>query len=156
MKIKIFTTTVATLMCGFFGPGARAAENPALMPPVKSVYGHYLKIQTELAKDSLQGVAAEAGAIAKAVEGDSMKMLPAHVAAQAKTLAGAKNLRTARAAFKPLSESLIKYLADHKVIHGPYVEVYCPMAKAGWLQADQNVKNPYMGKAMLDCGVVKK
>jgi hypothetical protein len=29
------------------------------------------------------------------------------------------------------------------------------MAKAGWLQADKTVRNPYFGQAMLSCGQIK-
>jgi hypothetical protein len=29
------------------------------------------------------------------------------------------------------------------------------MADASWLQASKEVKNPYMGKAMPSCGVIK-
>ncbi|HEY5298904.1 MAG TPA: DUF3347 domain-containing protein [Verrucomicrobiae bacterium] len=132
----------------------RAADNPALMEPMKSVYDHYLKIQTDLASDSLKGVADEANAIAKAVQGDSMKMLPTVVGAEAESLAKASDLKSARAAFKPLSDSLIKYLADHHAKNS-YVEVYCPMAKASWLQADKNINNPYLGKEMPGCGEIK-
>lgn len=137
-----------------FAPATRAADNPALMEPVKSVYSHYLKIQTSLAGDSLEGVAANAGAIAKAVNADSMKMLPATVATEADTLAKATDLKSARAAFKPLSHSLIQYLADHKA-KGAYVEVYCPMANASWLQANKHVNNPYFGREMPTCGEIK-
>lgn len=153
--MKTISTILAAAVGLLFATTTRAAESPALMQPAKSVYDHYLKIQTSLAKDSVKGVDEEASAIAKAVEGDSMKMLPADVAKQAKTLSEAKDLKTARAAFKPLSESLIKYLADHKA-KGAYVEVYCPMAKAGWLQSDKNVKNPYLGSEMPTCGVIKE
>jgi hypothetical protein len=135
------------------GPGAQAADYPALPGPVKSVYDHYLKIQAALAGDSLTGVAENADAITKAVQGDA-KILPADVGAQAAALAKAKDLKTARAAFKPLSDALIKYLADHKA-KDAYVQVYCPMAKANWLQADKNVANPYLGKSMPDCGEIQ-
>jgi hypothetical protein len=128
----------------------------ALMEPVKSVYDNYLKIQAELAKDSIKGVDEHANAIAKAVKGDEMKMLPADVATQAEALAKAKDLKAAREAFKPLSTSLIKYLADNKVPKGTYYEAYCPMVKASWLQPDKSVKNPYMGKSMLTCGTIKE
>ncbi|MGH7954084.1 MAG: DUF3347 domain-containing protein, partial [Limisphaerales bacterium] len=121
-RIAICSLATASLALAF----ASAADNFALMKPVKSVYDHYLKIQTALAEDSLIGVPENANAIAKAVEGDSMKMLPATVGIHAKVLAKAPNLKSARAAFKPLSDSLIKYLADHNA-KGAYVEVYCPM-----------------------------
>jgi iron complex transport system permease protein len=50
---------------------------------------------------------------------------------------------------------LIKYLADNKAGKGTYHEAYCPMVKASWLQTEKNITNPYMGKAMLTCGVLK-
>src|SRR6266850_960249 len=126
-----------------------------LMEPVKSVLDHYLKIQTELAKDSLKGVDEHAGAIAKAVKADDMKILSPDVAKEAETLAQAKDLKAARTAFKPLSASLVKYLADNKAGKGTYHEAYCPMVKASWLQTEKNITNPYMGKGMLTCGVFK-
>jgi hypothetical protein len=130
-------------------------DDSALMEPVKSVLDHYLKIQSELAKDSVKGVDEHANAIVKAVKGDEMKMLPPDIAKQADTLAQAKDLKAARAAFKPLSASLVKYLADNKAGKGVYHEAYCPMAKASWLQTETEVKNPYYGKSMLDCGTLK-
>ena len=157
MKIKSFAfilTAVAGLL--FNTTAVRAMDDAALMEPVKSVYDHYLKIQAEFAKDSMEGVVEHATAIAKAVKGDEMKMLPAEVALQAEALAKTKDLSTAREAFKPLSESLIKYLADHKVQSGSYKEAFCPMANASWLQSGKQVNNPYLGKSMPTCGEIKR
>jgi hypothetical protein len=159
--MKLFRNVVPLLIAAtvIAAPLAGMAEDkmdePALMQPVKSVYDSYLKIQAELVNDSLKGVADNATAIAKAVRGDEMKMLPADVATQADALAQAKDLKTAREAFKPLSTSLIKYLADNKVGKGVYHEAYCPMVKASWLQPGKDIKNPYMGKAMPGCGELK-
>ena len=108
-----------------------------------------------MANDSPTGVAEQAGAIAKAVQDDPMKMLPGQIARQAGKLGQATDLKAARAAFKPLSASVIKYLADHNVPKGTYVEVHCPMANASWLQADKKVNNPYLGKEMPTCGEIK-
>jgi hypothetical protein len=152
--MKLMKTILLAAVAGlFWSVGAHAADNSALTAPVKSVYDHYLKIQSALAGDSLAGVAENANAIAKAVQGDA-KMLPADIDTQAEALAKAKDLKAARAAFKPLSDALIKYLADHKA-KDAYVEVYCPMANASWLQADKNVNNPYMGKSMAECGEIQ-
>ena len=152
--MKMLKTFLLAAAVGLFaGTGVRAADSPALTGPVKSVYDHYLKIQADLANDSLTGVAENADAITKAVQGDA-KMLPAGVGTQADALAKARDLNTARAAFERLSASLIKYLADHKA-QSAYVEVYCPMARASWLQADKNVKNPYFGPAMSGCGQIQ-
>ena len=155
MKIKTIVTSMLAVAGLFLTNTSRAADNPALMEPVKSVYDHYLKIQSELAKDSVKSLDEHANAIAKAVKGDEMKMLSPEVAKQAETLAKAKDLKTAREAFKPLSASLIKYLADNKAGKGTYHEAYCPMVKASWLQTEKTVVNPYMGKEMLTCGTLK-
>jgi len=152
--MKMLKTILIAAAVGLFaGAVVRAADNSTLTGPVKSVYDHYLKIQADLANDSLTGVAENANAITKAVQGDA-KMLPAEVGTQAEALAKARDLNAARTAFKPLSDGLIKYLADHKA-QSAYVEVYCPMARASWLQADRNVNNPYFGSAMSGCGQIQ-
>jgi len=154
MKITSVATTFLLAVSLLFTASVRAADN-ALMEPVKSVLDHYLVIQSELAKDSVKGVDEHANAIAKAVKGDGMKMLSPDVAKQAEALAKAKDLKSAREAFKPLSKSLIKYLADNKTGKGAYHEAYCPMVKASWLRKETEIKNPYMGSEMLSCGVLK-
>lgn len=125
------------------------------MEPVQSVYDNYMKVQVALAQDSIEGVATSATSMAKSVQADSMKMLPASVVQQAQALAKAKNLEAAREAFKPLSQSLIQFVKEQKVPAGSYYEAYCPMAKASWLQTDKTIINPYMGKSMVHCGQIK-
>ena len=155
MKTKSIAITLLTAVGLLLNATVRAADEPALMQPVKSVLDHYLMIQTELAKDSVKGLDEHANAIAKAVKGDSMKMLSPDVAKQAEALAKATDIKAAREAFKPLSASLVKYLADNKAGKGTYHEAYCPMVKASWLQTSKDITNPYMGKSMLTCGVLK-
>jgi hypothetical protein len=155
MKLCSLALTLAAAAALLGNTAAGAADEPALMEPVKSVLHHYLTIQTNLASDTLKGLDEQAKAIAAAVKGDAMKMLSPDVARQAETLAQAKDLKGAREAFKPLSASLIKYLADKKAGKGVYHEVYCPMANASWLQMGKDIRNPYYGKEMLDCGEIK-
>jgi len=154
--MKLYAQTTHLLIAALFAlPFATFADEAALMEPVKSVYDHYIAIQTDLAKDSVKGLDEHANAIAKAVKSDEAKMLSPDIAKQAETLAKAKDLKAARAAFKPLSTSLVKYLADNKAGKGTYHEAYCPMVKASWLQKGTEIKNPYMGKEMLTCGTLK-
>ena len=155
MKTASLIATILAAVGLVFNLMAHAADEPALMEPVKSVLEHYLTIQTELAKDSIKGVDEHANAIANTVKSDQMKMLSPDVAKQAEMLGKAKDLKAAREAFKPLSASLVKYLADNKAGKGTYHEAYCPMVKATWLQTSKDIRNPYMGKSMLTCGVLK-
>jgi len=154
--MKLAPSAIALVAAaGLLAGGAVRADDAALAEPVKSVLDHYLVIQTNLAGDSIKAVAGHATAIATAVKADTGKKLPPVVADQAEALAKAKNLKAAREAFKPLSASLVKYLADHQAGKGRYHEVYCPMAKASWLQKGAEIKNPFYGKEMLDCGELK-
>ena len=130
-------------------------QTGALTPVVKSVFDNYLKIESALANESAVGISFNASAIGSAVRADSMNMFPLKVAKQAEILAGTRNLSSAREAFKPLSKSLIQYLADHNITR-PYVEVYCPMAKASWLQMGLKINNPYMAGSMRSCGTIKQ
>lgn len=134
---------------------AHTEQAPALPKPVQAVFDSYIKIQTALAQDSLKNVSANATAIAKSVQGDSAKTLPADVAKQAETLAKASDIAAAREALKPLSDSLIKYLTANKAHAGHYVKVFCSMANARWLQTGTAVSNPYYGKSMLRCGKIE-
>ena len=156
MKNKLIRFIVLSAASLLLEGALAAADQSALKEPAKTVYDHYLMIQTELAKDSLKGLDEHAGAIAKAVLSDDTKALTPEIAAQAETLAKARDLKAARESFKPLSNSLIKYLSDHKVAKGTYYDAYCPMVKASWLQAGKNIANTYMGKEMLTCGEINK
>lgn len=137
------------------GASPRTEPAPALPKPVQAVFDSYLKIQTALAQDSLEGVSANATAIAKAVQSDPAKTFSADVAQQAGALAKASDIKTARGAFKPLSDSLIKYLGANKAHAGHYVKVFCSMANARWLQTGSVVSNPYYGKSMARCGKIE-
>jgi Protein of unknown function (DUF3347) len=155
MKINKLIMTLLTLTALAAAPLVRAADDP-MMEPVNSVYTNYTKIQLALVKNSLKDVPETASAIAKAVKGDEMKMLSPDVAQQAEKLAKAKDLVEAREAFGHLSDSLIKYLDEHKVKSGAYKEAYCPMANASWLQTSERIQNPYLGKSMPHCGEIKR
>jgi hypothetical protein len=111
----------------------------------------YLQVHDALAKDSMNGVSAAATALGKAAQND--KTFPSELSQEAQALAQAKDLAAARAAFKPLSVTLIKVLGDNQVKSGAYVEAYCPMEKASWLQTGTTVSNPF-GASMSTCGSI--
>ena len=126
------------------------------MQPVRFVFDNYFKIASALADDSMDGVAPNASAIGTAIRRDSKQMLSPEIAAQADALAETSDLISARIIFKRLSQSLIRYLNDHDAT-GTFVEVYCPKAKASWLQRkSQPIENPYLGKKIPGCGMIKK
>ena len=135
-------------------PNQNSAKT-VLAQPAQTVFDNYIKVQAALVQDSFGGVSGPASAMAKAAQTDSGRTLPPKVVPQVEALTGARDLSAARTAFKALSGSLIQYLKDQKMPPGTYHEVYCPMAKASWLQTDTTIANPYLGKEMLRCGQLK-
>ena len=154
--MKTIRSFVAASILGLcfagISPAALAAKAPE---PAKSVLDNYEKIRQALVQDSLKGVADHAQAIAKAVREDQSKTIPAKIADDADKLAKAQDLKMARDDFKPLSADLVAYLEQNKTGSG-YHEMYCPMAKANWIQKSKKVDNPYMGKSMPRCGEMKR
>lgn len=127
------------------------AADSSVPAPVQSVITPYIQIHDALAKDSMEGVSAAAATLNKASQTD--KLFPAELGHEAQALAQAKDLDAARAAFKPLSETLIKVLGDNGIKSDTYVEAYCPMEKAHWLQTGTTVSNPF-GTSMATCGSI--
>ena len=140
-------------MSGLESPAAQpiAAANK-LPQQVATVFDGYVRIQTALAKDSLEGVAENAQSISKTVKDDSSNTFSVTVARQSEALAKATDLPAARTAFKSLSDSLIEYTSMNPQVAGSYRQVHCSMANASWLQTDSVVNNPYTGKSMARCG----
>ena len=70
-----------------------------------------------------------------------------------KSIANAVALDAQREAFRGWSKAAIERTNG---VEGFYV-IHCPLPGCGdWLQRDTNVDNPFMGKAMHDCGEVQK
>jgi Protein of unknown function (DUF3347) len=128
---------------------AMAAELPsALVQP-------YLKVQVLLATDEFKGVTdaakeVETAATALGKDGEAM-------AAGAKKMGAAKTIAEARSAFGTLSEALEDYVKKTKsTLPADLHLAYCPMEDKPWLQKGKEIKNPYYGAQMLDCGTIKK
>ncbi len=141
--VRASSFSSASVCIALFLAWATAQGSFASTP--QDVLDHYLSVQTALARDSMKNVSADARALAEAVRSDETKSLPAAIAEHAEALAKAKRLTDARNTFKALSESLIAYLKGNGAPEGTYFEVYCPIAKARWVQAGETVRNPYLG-----------
>ncbi len=68
------------------------------------------------------------------------------------TLAKASNITDARKEFATMSDRALK-LADGQ---DGYYHVNCPMLKKDWVQTSESISNPYAGKSMPTCGVIRK
>ena len=133
------------LLAGFL---TVAVSAPAAAELADELAAPYLHIQVALANDVADAAASIAAAAAAL--GDA----GAAIAASAEALAAAKDLRTARAVFGPLSDSFIAY--GEEVGYGELRVAYCPMVDKSWVQAAGGIRNPFYGSMMLTCGEFTK
>jgi Cu(I)/Ag(I) efflux system membrane fusion protein len=134
----------------------------------QSVLAAYDRIHESLAKDRLDGVAAQAVALRGAirqlisatpelVKDEGYRNALAKLRRTAESF-DARNLEDARAQFGFFSADLIAFLKDYpSLVEHPIYTITCPMWKespAQWVQTTAQVKNPFLGKQMPDCGQV--
>ena len=118
-----------------------------------SIVDPYLKIQTALADDSMEGVRQNAGDIATAATALGAPAMKIDTAAVALAAAGGGELEDARAKFGTLSDAIDTYMKGFNLKAPEGISVaYCPMAQKPWMQEGRMLANPYYGKAMPTCG----
>ena len=109
----------------------------------------YEAIRTALVADNLGATKKAATALVTAVKEESATELQ-DASVQ---LANSTSLKEARAAFQKLSITLEKWVKGKK----GYFIATCPMIEGSvWIQTTEKIGNPYAGKEMPECGMIKK
>ena len=123
-------------------------------PMPSSIVGPYLKIQTALFNDTVDGVRASAGNIATAATALGSPAVRIDTAAAQLTSAG--ELPDAREKFARLSDAIITYMAGLHLTppDGVYI-VQCDATRKQWLQEGDSIANPYDGSSVPACGRVR-
>lgn len=143
--------------------GVFAAEAIPFEDGMLKLSWHYIAIQKLLSADTIKGIDALADSMYVTIQSmqDSQPEDAdySHTASMKTTvqngvvlLRASKTLKEYRDAFNALSKPLALWISLRKP-PGVYV-VYCPMAKASWLQDSEEVANPYYGNSMLRCGEI--
>jgi hypothetical protein len=141
-------------------------EPSAAVPagPRGVVLTRYESIRAALADDNGAAIAAHLGPLRAAVAalsadkgagaGDLQKGLDGLAAAAAPKEGAAVDLKAARLAFGELSRGLVALVAADAALQAGRFLFECPMARGyqRWVQTTPQMKNPYMGKRMLECG----
>jgi len=119
----------------------------------------YLNLSDLLARDKADSAAEQLSVIRHAAHGLAArdnKELAAVAGGMAEAAqAKAEDFKALRNAFKTISPAMIRlvHLIPPSSTVAPTIhQVYCPMAKAPWLQTGDQVANPYYGLAMPRCG----
>jgi hypothetical protein len=122
---------------------------------IGAVLTPYFRIQNALVDDRVDTIKADALSVAQ--EANGLGPAGKGIEEAATALSKATDIAAARDAFGKLSDAVIAYADATRTSPGPNVAtMYCPMVKKRWLQKDGEVRNPYFGKAMPDCGEKKK
>lgn len=83
-----------------------------------------------------------------------------NTAIMAEKIASGSSLNDQRVNFTSLSADLIDMFKHAEIASGSMFVQYCPMANDGdggyWLASETEIRNPYYGDEMLNCGEVKE
>ncbi|UJF29804.1 DUF3347 domain-containing protein [Kaistella sp. 97-N-M2] len=152
MKKLIFTT----LFSVFSIISLSAQQKDASL---SKMYQSYLNIKNALVSDQSDEASKAANTFLKSASMVDYKVLSEGnldlLRKEASKIADSRSIEMQREAFNNLSKNMIALTGKHKLADESIFVQYCPMAKASWLSAEKNVKNPYYGKSMLTCGSVK-
>ena len=148
----------------------RIAVSTAFKNQLKKVFEQYIFLKDAFANDDNNSAQKTAKELLSAMAKMDMKLLTdneAHnhwmlinkeINASATSISKTSDIAVQRDHFKHLSAHLIKAVKLFGIDRTVYEE-FCPMADdnkgAYWLSLSKEIKNPYFGKAMIDCGEIK-
>lgn len=122
-----------------------------------TAYTAYLSLKDNLVKSDAKAAQASAKQLATPLA-DIKGCTEATDLAQ--QIAASGDIKAQRKAFTQLSQDMIPLVKGIKSKGEPIYVQFCPMANEGkggyWLSAQQEIKNPYYGNEMLECGEVKE
>lgn len=133
----------------------------------KSIVAGYLQIKNALANDDGPGAADGGQALADAIShmdtaslNDKEKKAFTDVADDIKENAEhcrihGKKIEHQREHFEMITEDMYSLVKSLPLTQPLYYD-YCPMKKYNWLSESKEIRNPYFGKKMPDCGSVKE
>lgn len=136
----------------------------ATLERLRAAFAAYEQVRALLARDSIEGLAAQAQAVRSALDGVSQGTgsAPSEVSQclsqatdAARRLGEASDATAARRPFGELSMYLVALAsADPRLAEGFHI-FKCPMAEGfqKWFQRSPRLENPYMGLRMPECGV---
>lgn len=139
--------------------------------PVNEVLDGYLKLKNALTKDNDKDAAVAATELIKALESQNKKILNpeqakvfADIEADAREHAehiasNSGNIVHQREHFETLSQEiyeLVKATGAGQKLYYTNCPMYNDNKGANWLSETKDVRNPYLGQAMLSCGSVKE
>ena len=140
--------------------GTSSALSPEARALADEVLNAYEALRARLAADAVADVPALAERLERAATGmaraapASLQPRAVALGASARLLRETKELEKLREAFGEVSRQLVSILVIEPSLRRGRHVFECPMARGykKWIQTSSKLSNPYMGKAMLECG----
>jgi hypothetical protein len=133
-------------------------EDTTNQAQLSQLLNYYYQIKDALISGDPNTAAIQAEAFLKTANGISNRTVSEGnrnaLVKDAGVISESKDLKKQREVFENLSTNMYALASSLKPTSEPIYYQYCPMKKAYWLSADQAIKNPYYGSAMLTCGKV--
>ncbi|MGO1245282.1 MAG: DUF3347 domain-containing protein [Sphingobacterium sp.] len=130
-----------------FGYSASAQNTNILLTNYYEVKNALVNSQTQLASEAIIN-------LQKGINSSGDFKQKADLNKAVDKLEKAKDLEKQRAAFNEVSTTLWQILKSTDKVNSLVYYQYCPMKKAYWLSNEKEIKNPYYGSTMLNCGSV--
>jgi hypothetical protein len=150
-RVITFGLFVTLLACG----GAAATDTTQAAAADGTMMSPYLAIGSKLAADEVDGLSELGAKVIEAAKGKDSEAGVAEIVQGAGRI-GAKDIATARQAYKKMSDGMITWAKAHPDAQAGKMLVHCTMTFEGkgglWVQAEGKVMNPYEGAMMLHCG----
>ena len=136
-----------------------ANEEPVVFkdPLINTAFGNYIALKNALVSSDVslaQKAASEMDVALKQIEGCK------NTADIAGRISAATAIEQQRKDFTALSDDFIALIKHADVQEGTTYVQYCPMANSGdggyWMASSKEIRNPYYGDKMLNCGEVKE
>ena len=143
--------------------GKDSVSTSASMPPqikdniTEAVYTHYIHLKDALVVSNpteAQAAAKQLAAALAKIDGCE------NTATLATKISNTTDINVQRFNFTALSSDIIAMLKHTELTSGRMFVQYCPMANNGngayWLASEPEIRNPYYGDEMMNCGEVKE
>lgn len=167
MKTKFILFIIFTIVLAFSAKAQDLGEIDAeVQKQIGASLTTYYRLKNALVADNSEIASQRADELSQAFETvDVTKMtdvqktawnkLSVNLKLDAKHIKSNKDLDHQRGHFIKLSNNMYALIFNFKANETEAYLIYCPMKKATWLSDSKDIRNPFYGNKMLDCGSVK-
>lgn len=152
--------------------GQNAGLSKEFVNRLSPVFDIYFEIQQDLSNDDLLSAVETAKTMHKSISdisaesfGKETEQIWTGISIRLNEITNhimrSSNISHARESFQILSDYLFTVAIDHGLpLTSEIYRLHCPMAFSGrgadWLQREKQIRNPYFGKSMLNCGEITR